>query len=41
MHDKGDAPCMAIATMVSGVRAAIAAARDHRHDLKIAEGTLA
>ena len=38
VHDKRDAPSMAIATMVSGVRAAIAAARTHRHDLKIPEG---
>ena len=38
--DKSDAPCMAVATMVKGVRAAIAAAREHRHDIKAAEGAL-
>jgi pyroglutamyl-peptidase len=36
--DKRDAPSMALATMVQGVRAAIAAARERRHDLKIPEG---
>ena len=36
--DRLDAPCMALATMVKGVRAAIAAAREHRHDFKIPEG---
>ncbi len=39
--DRREEPCMAVATMVSGVRAAIAAAREYRHDIKIAEGTLA
>ena len=39
--DKRDVPSMAVATMVKGVRAAIAAAQEYRHDLKIAEGTLA
>ena len=38
--DKRDTPGMALATMVKGVCAAIVAARDYRHDLKIAEGTL-
>ncbi|MEO7741824.1 MAG: pyroglutamyl-peptidase I [Usitatibacter sp.] len=36
--DKREAPFMAMATMVNGVRAAIAAAREHQHDLKIEEG---
>lgn len=36
--DKRDAPFMAMATMVNGVRAAIAAAREHHHELKIDEG---
>ena len=39
--DKPDTPAMAIASMVKGIHAAIAAAREHRHDLKIAEGSLA
>lgn len=39
--DRREEPCMAVATMVQGVRAAIAAAREYRHDIKIAEGTLA
>ena len=39
--DKRDVPSMALATMVRGVHAAILAARDYRHDLKIAEGTFA
>jgi pyroglutamyl-peptidase len=39
--DKRDVPGMAIASMVKGVEAAIAAAREHRHDLNVAEGTLA
>ncbi len=38
--DKRGEPSMSLATMVNGVRAAIAAAREHRHDLKVAEGTL-
>jgi pyroglutamyl-peptidase len=39
--DKRDVPGMAIASMVKGVEAAIAAAHEHRHDLNVAEGTLA
>jgi len=39
--DKPGTPAMAIASMVKGIHAAIAAAREHRHDLKIAEGALA
>ena len=39
--ERRDEPCMAVATMVQGVRAAIVAAREFRHDIKIAEGTLA
>ena len=39
--DKPAVPAMAIASMARGVEAAIAAAVEHRHDLKIAEGTLA
>jgi pyroglutamyl-peptidase len=39
--DKRDAPGMAVATMVKAIRAAIAAAREHRHDLKVSEGALA
>ena len=38
--DKRDAPCMAVETMVKGVQAAIGAAREHRHDLKIPEGAI-
>jgi pyroglutamyl-peptidase len=38
--DKRDAPSMAIASMVKAVQAAIAAAHQYRHDLKVAEGTL-
>jgi pyroglutamyl-peptidase len=38
--DKRDAPSMSVATMVKGVRAAIVAAREHRHDLKIPEGAI-
>ncbi len=38
--DKRGEPSMSLATMVNGVRAAIAAAREHRQDLKVAEGTL-
>jgi len=40
VHDKPDTPSMALATMVKGVRAAIAAAHEHRHDIKAAEGAL-
>ncbi len=36
--DQREAPFMAIATMVNGVRAAIAAAREHHHEMKIDEG---
>jgi pyroglutamyl-peptidase len=39
--DKPDAPAMAIDSMVKGIQAAITAAREHRHDLKIAGGALA
>jgi pyroglutamyl-peptidase len=39
--DRREEPCMAVATMVKGVRAAIVAAREYHHDIKIAEGTLA
>jgi pyroglutamyl-peptidase len=39
--DKRNEPAMAIATMAKGVEAAIAAAREHRHDIKAAEGALA
>ncbi|HUL57176.1 MAG TPA: pyroglutamyl-peptidase I [Usitatibacter sp.] len=35
-----DSPSMAIATMVKGVSAAIAAARENRHDIKTPEGAL-
>jgi pyroglutamyl-peptidase len=38
--DKPTMPAMAIATMVKGVAAAIGAAREHRHDIHVAEGTL-
>lgn len=38
--DKRDAPCMALATMVMGVRAAIAAAHEHREDIRASEGTM-
>jgi pyroglutamyl-peptidase len=40
VHDKRDAPSMAIDTMVKGVGAAIVAAREHRHDLKVSEGAI-
>jgi pyroglutamyl-peptidase len=39
--DKTAIPAMAIATMARGVEAAIAAAHEHPHDLKVSEGTLA
>jgi pyroglutamyl-peptidase len=39
--DKPGTAAMAIATMQRGVEAGIAAAHEHRQDLKIAEGTLA
>ncbi len=38
--DKREAPSMAIASMVKGVQAAIAAAHEYRHDIKVAEGAL-
>ncbi len=38
VHDKRDAPSMALSTMVQGVRAGIAAAREHRHDIRTSEG---
>jgi pyroglutamyl-peptidase len=38
--DKREAPSMAIASMVKGVQAAIAAAHEHRHDIKALEGAL-
>lgn len=38
--DKPDTPSMAMATMVKGVRGAIVAAHEHRHDIKAAEGAL-
>ena len=38
--DKRDTPAMAIASMVKGIHAAIVAAREHRHDLKVSEGAL-
>ena len=40
VHDKPNTPSMALATMVKGVRAAIVAAHEHRHDVKAAEGAL-
>lgn len=39
--DKRDAPSMPLASMATGVRAAIAAAQEYRHDIEAAEGTLA
>jgi pyroglutamyl-peptidase len=38
--DKHEAPSMAIASMVKGVEAAIAAAHEYRHDIKAVEGAL-
>jgi pyroglutamyl-peptidase len=38
--DKRDVPSMTVASMVRGVHAAVAAAREHRHDLKVTEGAL-
>lgn len=38
--DKPNTPSMAIATMVKGIRAAIVAAHEHRHDIRAAEGAL-
>jgi pyroglutamyl-peptidase len=40
VHDKPNTPSMALSTMVKGVRAAIVAAHQHRHDIKAAEGAL-
>ena len=40
VHDKPNTPSMAMATMVKGVRAAVVAAHEHRHDIKAAEGAL-
>lgn len=37
--DKRAMPAMSIASMVKGIEAAIAAARRHRHDLPVSEGT--
>ncbi len=39
--DKRDVPAMALDTMVKGITAAIAAAREHRHDIHSVEGALA
>ena len=38
--DKRGVASMAVATMVKGIEAGIAAAKIHAHDLKVAEGTL-
>jgi len=38
--DKPSAPAMSVATMVKGIAAAIAAACEHRHDIRVAEGAL-
>jgi len=38
--DKRDTPGMALASMVKGVQAAIAAAREHPYDIKVSEGAL-
>jgi pyroglutamyl-peptidase len=38
--DKPNTPGMALATMLKGIRAALAAAREHRHDIKASEGAL-
>jgi pyroglutamyl-peptidase len=38
--DKRDTPGMALTSMVKGVEAAIAAAHEHRHDIKVSEGAL-
>lgn len=37
---KHDVPAMSVATMVKGIAAAIAAAHEHRHDIRAAEGSL-
>jgi len=38
--DKPNAPAMSVATMVKGIAAAIAAAEEHRHDIRVADGAL-
>jgi pyroglutamyl-peptidase len=38
--DKRDTPGMSVASMVKGIEAAIAAAQQHRHDIKLSEGAL-
>ena len=38
--DKRGTPGMALTSMVKGVEAAIAAAHEHRHDIKVSEGAL-
>ena len=38
--DKPAVPALALASMVRGVEAALAAAVEHRHDVKVSEGTL-
>jgi pyroglutamyl-peptidase len=38
--DKRDTPGMSVATMVKGIEAAIAAAHEYRHDIKLSEGAL-
>jgi pyroglutamyl-peptidase len=38
--DKHDVPGMAVASMTKGIQAAIVAAREHRHDLQLADGAL-
>ena len=38
--DKRDVAAMSIASMVKGIHAAIAAAHEHRHDIKVPEGAL-
>jgi pyroglutamyl-peptidase len=38
--DKPDVPGMSVASMTKGIQAAIVAAREHRHDLQLADGAL-
>lgn len=38
--EKPTAPCMSVAAMVKGITAAIAAAHEHRHDIRVADGAL-
>ena len=38
--EKHDVPAMAVETMVKGITAAIAAAHEHRHDIRAADGAL-